>query len=156
MIYLNEHLKRYPEMQLEDKLKLCLQGVLGNGHLVTDEQRALFYMEREYESISADSSEMIEEISDQYVRVYLYPYFERYKSFGALARAFVLSSSESVDINKFISEVEKLKNEENADFIDGYLFGGNYLISHSEKYKEKYAPHYRVIHKKYLKIISEV
>ncbi len=153
MVNLKEHLEKYPEMQIEDIIKLHLQGILGNGHLVKDKQIALDYMLREYESIEGDSSPMIEEISDRYVRVYLYPYFQKHQSFDALAEAFVLSSRESVDDGFFVEEIKKLKNEENSSFIDSYLSGGNYLIRHSEAYRQKYDPHYRVIHKKYLKTI---
>ena len=89
MVNLKEHLEKYPEMQIEDIIKLHLQGIMGNGHLVKDKQIALDYMLREYESIEGDSSPMIEEISDRYVRVYLYPYFQKHQSFEALAEDLV-------------------------------------------------------------------
>jgi hypothetical protein len=69
-----------------------------------------------------------------------------------LVEAFYLSSLIKEDIDEFISQIKKLINEENKDYINNYLNKGNYLISHSTTYKENYHPHYLVINKKYINI----
>ena len=38
MGYLEEHLKKYPLMQIEDKIKLLMQATLGPAHLINDKE----------------------------------------------------------------------------------------------------------------------
>jgi hypothetical protein len=154
MVYLNKHLIKYPLMKIEDILKLHLQGILGPAHLVSNKELVLKNITNEYIQIKDDlyKDELIEEISDKYVRVYLKPYYETYKSFNNLVEAFYLSSLIKEDTDEFVNQIKKLINEENKDYINNYLNKGNYLISHSTTYKENYHPHYLVINKKYINI----
>lgn len=156
MVYLKGHLEKYPLMQIEDILKLHLQGILGPAHLVNDYDKAYQRINNEYQSIKDldYQYELIEEISDEYVRIYLKPYFELKNDFKKLVEAFILSSKEKQDIPLFIKEVKSLMNEENKGFLTSYLESKNYLISHSEIYRSHYHPHYLVIHKKYLELIK--
>lgn len=142
-------------MQIEDVLKLYLQGILGPAHLVSNYDYCLARTINEYESITNKDRDLDieEEISDDYVRIYLIPYFNKEHSFDLLVKAFVESSKEKGDVTLFINEVKKLINDDNKDFVNEYLNSGNYLISHSKIYKDYYDPHYLVIHKKYLKEI---
>ena len=154
MVYLDEHLKKYPMMQIEDVLKLYLQGILGPAHNVSSYENCLNRTIKEYESITNNQYNEIEEIiSDDYVRIYLYPYFQKEKSFELLVKYFVLSSRDKGDVDLFISEVKKLIKDENRDIVNQYLDSGNYLISHSDIYKQNYDPHYLVINRKYRKNI---
>ena len=144
MVYLNNHLKKYPLMQIEDIIKLHLQGILGPTHLIQDFDRLKKGLISEYESIkdSTYQYEMYEEISDDYIRVNLKPYYEKYHSFDGLIEGFKLSLNTNV-------EIKKLKNKDNEKFIDKYLESKNYIMSHSSVYKENYFPHYLIINKKY-------
>ena len=150
------HMKKYPLMELDDKLKLIFQGELGPRHLKMNEDVIINNLMKEYESIKDIDYDydMIEEISDKYVRIYLKPYYEKHKSFKMLAKAFNLSLDESSDEKVFINRVKSLITIDNKEDIERYL-SGNYMISHSKKYKENYHPHYLVIHKKYIGIIGE-
>ena len=126
MVYLNEHLKKYPLMQIEDILKLYLQGIMGPAHIVSDYESCLRRTQKEYESITNNQYLNIEElISDKYVRIYLYPYYEQEESFDLLVKYFVLSSKDENDINEFINEVKKLINDENEEYINDYLSNDN-------------------------------
>lgn len=151
MVYLNNHLKKYPLMQIEDIIKLHLQGILGPTHLIQDFDRLKKGLISEYESIkdSTYQYEMYEEISDDYIRVNLKPYYEKYHSFDGLIEGFKLSLNTNVDINHYIEEIKKLKNKDNEKFIDKYLESKNYIMSHSSIYKANYFPHYLIINKKY-------
>lgn len=148
--YLKKHLDRYPLMQIEDVLKLYLQGILGPAHLV-DEEKTLNQIEQEYLSIKdlSYNYEIEEEISDSYLRIYLKPYYDKYLSFEKLAKVFYLSSLEENDVELFKKQVEELKDVYDANYIENYLKSDNFLISHSQIYKNNYHPHYLVIHKKY-------
>lgn len=152
MVYLSEHLKKYPLMETTDIIKLHLQGLLGPGHLVLDRNRVLNNLKNEYE-ISKDinySYDLIEKISDVYVRVYIIPYFNKFGNFDKLADAFVKSSQNKYDIEKYKEEIRKLITKENENEIEEYLSLPSVLISHSSTYKENYFPHYLVINMEYL------
>lgn len=150
MVYLSMHLKKYPLMQIQDVLKLYLQGILGPSHIVYDKDKIRNNLNEEYQMVDKNYSyDLIEEISDEYIRVYIKPYFQKYKSFDKLIDAFIKSCNENIDVNEFIIEVKKLINNDNQEFILKYLKDGNYLISHSKIYKDNYHPHYLVINKKY-------
>ena len=152
MVYLSEHLKKYPLMETTDIIKLHLQGLLGPGHLVLDRNRVLNSLKNEYE-ISKDinySYDLIEKISDMYVRVYIVPYFNKFGNFDKLADAFVKSSQNKYDIEKYKEEIRKLITKENEKEIEEYLSLPSVLISHSSTYKENYFPHYLVINMEYL------
>ena len=67
---LKDHLKKYPQMQIQDAVKLLFQSEFGPGHLLrnTDYARKLLVEEIE---LTKDDESAIEKISDQYVRFYL-------------------------------------------------------------------------------------
>ena len=154
MVYLKEHLKKYPLMQIEDVLKLYLQGILGPAHNVSSFEKCLERTLNEYRSITNNQYLNIEEnISSEYVRIYLYPYYQKMNSFDLLVKYFILSSQDKVDVNAFISEIKKLINKENEEYINQDLSAKNYIISHSQIYKDNYDPHYLVINRKYIKNI---
>lgn len=151
MVYLTKHLKKYPLMQTQDVLKLFLQGILGPTHLIKDVDRLknnllIEYNECKEMNINYD---LIEEISDDYVRVYIKPYFEKYHSFDKLIDLFITSCNLNYDINDYVKEIEKLINKENEKEINEYLQSKIYIVSHSNVYKENYKPHYLVINKKF-------
>ena len=151
MVYLNMHLNKYPLMQLQDVLKLHLQGILGPTHLIKDIERLKSNLINEYnECKNIDYKyDLIEQISDEYVRVYLKPYYEKYGNFDKLIDLFVKSCNLDYDINEYINEIKKLINKENQEKINEYLDSKSYVVSHSLIYKENYKPHYLVINAKF-------
>lgn len=151
--YLQIHLNKYPLMQIEDKIKLIMQGTLGPGHLVNDYQIVLQRVLNELNEISKEETEMIEVISDNYVRIYLGPYYAKYHNFDNLVKMFIESSKEEKDFDTFFKELMELKedlDELDKEFLKEYINSKNYLISHSKTYRDIYHPHYLVIHKKYI------
>ena len=154
MVYLKEHLTKYPLMQIEDVLKLFMQGILGPGHLVSSFDNCIQRINAEYHSINRETNDdLVEQISDKYVRIYLYPYYQSKHDFTALVNAFISSSKLPINVEEFKKEIATLKTKENEDYIDRYLESGDFLISHSKVYKEAYDPHYLVISKKFLEEI---
>jgi hypothetical protein len=153
-VYLDKHLIKYPYMEIQDILKLHLQGILGPAHIVANKERVLTNVTNEYNMIKDDlyNDELIEEISDKYVRIYIKPYYELYRSFHNLVEAFYLSSLIIEDKNELINEVKKLINDDNKYLINKYVSSDNFLISHSMTYKEHYHPHYLVINRKYIDV----
>ena len=45
------HQKRFPLMQPQDVVKLLYQNEFGGGHLISDANRSLMYLTKEYDSI---------------------------------------------------------------------------------------------------------
>ena len=52
MVYLKKHLEKYPLMQIEDILKLYLQGILGVGHALDNYENVLKRINDEYQNIN--------------------------------------------------------------------------------------------------------
>ena len=155
MVYLDEHLKKYPLMETQDVVKLFMQGILGPAHLVASVDNVLFRISEEYESIKDTeiNSPMVEKISDDYARVYLKPYFERFGDFSPLALAFQ-KSAVTGDKTLLYSALETIKDRFDRGFIDEYVNSGHVLISHSQTYRDAYHPHYLVVVTKLLPSIG--
>lgn len=158
MEYLEEHMKKYPKMQIEDKIKLIMQSLMGPGHLAPQKDKLENNLMNEYLMIKDTNYkyDLIEEIGDYYIRVYLKPFYERHKSFDKLVEAFTLSCDTFNDLyylKKSLLELREKQNDEDKKRIDEYFSSNNILISHSSIYKEEYHPHYLVINKKYINMI---
>jgi hypothetical protein len=159
MGYLEEHLKKYPLMQIEDKIKLLMQGTLGPAHLINDKDHVRKRIYAEYEQIKdlEYEYELVEHISDKFVRIYLKPYYERFETFDNLIEVFFKSCDNISDLYYLEKDLIKLKETEtpeNKQAIDNYFYSGDILISHSNIYKDNYHPHYLVINKRYLSILN--
>ena len=142
-------------MQIEDVLKLYLQGIMGPAHNINSYEKCLKRTIEEYNNIEnkKEPKEIEEIISDKYVRIHLCPYYKKERNFELLVKYFIESSRDKNDLNEFFSEVKTLINNENKKVIEDYLSRDDYLISHSQIYKENYHPHYLVINRKYIKNI---
>ena len=46
-----EHIKRYPEMEIQDVVKIVFQSEFGGGHMIKDPSDSLNRLYREYENI---------------------------------------------------------------------------------------------------------
>lgn len=159
MDYLEQHLKKYPLMQIEDKIKLLMQATMGPAHLINDKEKVKERIVKEYESIKDLDYEydMVEHISDKFVRVYIKPYFEKFQNFDNLVDSFFKSCDNVSDLYYFEKDLMKLRDGETTDnqaAIDNYFYSGDILISHSRVYKDNYHPHYLVINKKYLTFLN--
>ncbi|MBR7162364.1 MAG: hypothetical protein IKD35_00155 [Clostridia bacterium] len=151
MVYLEEHLDRYPLMTTQDVVKLFMQGILGPAHLVGQIDDVLGRVTAEYERIkNLDISyPVVEMISDNYARVYLKPYFEMTQDFLPLVTAFK-ESAVIGDKALLYTSLEEIKCRFDEEFIDQYIKSGNILISHSNQYREAYQPHYLVVKRCFL------
>lgn len=152
MVYLDKHLKKYPLMDIQDIIKLHLQGILGPAHLLTDKEKIKQNFINEYNQIKDLNYhyDLLEEVSEVYTRVYLKPYFELMGSFDKLVDVFFYSVDNHMDILGYKKVIESLITEENEEFIRRYLDSESVLISHSIKYKENYHPHYIVVKSMYI------
>ena len=148
--------KRYPLMNEEDVVKFVFQGMLGVGHLVTDQAVAMERLKTEMEGLGEPQADekLIEKISPQWVRMNLrvakkegiseadiaYMLFESAKKTClAFTRQNVYNFCVKMDGSTTMKEAaEKVLDE-------------NWLPSHSDAYRAAYHPAYRVLHKDYRK-----
>ena len=51
---IREHIKKYPQMQVQDVAKLLYQSEFGGGHLIADANRSLERIKAEYEALAEE------------------------------------------------------------------------------------------------------
>ena len=155
---LQEHAKRYPLMQPCDAVKLIYQNEFGGGHLIRDKQAVLNYLRREYESVEKDSAmPLYEDIGNGIVRVNLAAI--KPENLDQLGRDFIRSAAEHTGTReRFLQKLDVLRQLTAAgyfgfgmialgDYLLEYINSGCPMVSHSEQYRQNYAPAYRVIKK---------
>ena len=162
-------LSKYPEIEIQDLYKLTFQAAMGSAHMGLDSVKAFNYLNYELQQIEADSSEpLIEEIAPQgkVVRINLRPFKAIKGNKEKLTSAFIQTA------NKFKSSIKNLENYWQALIImvkkNQIPFNAHDLqtffnemrkqsfpaVHHSEKYKERYKPAYRVIAKEFLPVLK--
>ena len=145
---LKDHLKKYPQMQIQDAVKLLFQSEFGPGHLLrnTDYARKLLVEEIE---LTKDDESAIEKISDQYVRFYLgnLTLDDIDDVLGAMIESAQIQGSKESFMKKLsgLKEMNLFPVQELDEYLDEYLKKESWMISHSEVYREWYRPHYRVL-----------
>ncbi len=155
-----KHLKTHPELEIQDVFKFLYQSAFGCEHLVSSLEKAIEYIEKEYESAKPSEAE-IDPLDGEYVRVPL-SVINKGITPSTLGKLFFLSAKHNE--NAEISLIEKLKvmselvkegllpfsEAEFDQALSEWKEAGYPPIHHSEKFREAYKPSYRVIAKKYI------
>ncbi|MDR2867568.1 MAG: hypothetical protein LBV55_02795 [Acholeplasmatales bacterium] len=130
-------------MQKEDELKLIYQACFGPGHLISNPQESLTYLQEEVKMITLNppkfNNSLLEDIGNNFVRVYLLPFISKKYQLENLNAAFVASANLNIQATQLY---KSLTNQSPTG-----------PIHHSQIYNDNYQPHYRVIHRQYLDII---
>ena len=155
---LREHAMRYPLMQPIDAVKLIYQNEFGGGHLIRDEEACLNYLRREYESVEKDfTMPLYENIGNGIVRVNLAAV--KPEDLDQLGRDFIRSAAEHTGTReRFLQKLDVLRQLTEAghfgfgmiemeSYLSEYIKSGCPMVSHSEQYRQNYAPAYRIIKK---------
>lgn len=141
-IFFTHHLKKYPAMQEEDKVKLIYQGILGPHHLSnTTELGCLQSSIQEEVSKQKGSNETLYEwLSPKYLRIHLVPYVQMKMDIAYLVQHIVSSSKEKNPLSIY--------NQALALYV-GEARQTQYKNSphHSTIYHNQYHPCYRVVHR---------
>ncbi|MFW5889211.1 MAG: hypothetical protein ACOCUD_02400 [Bacillota bacterium] len=167
-----KHSVKYPLMEVRDYLKLFYQNSFGPKHFSDNPSldNIIKYIETELTDYKISNTNIIENIGNDFVRVSLDIIKKQAIEIEKLAKAFQASMNKGlIDLQKshdlFNKQVKilvdlikskeiKLDKKSAIKFIEDYLDKGIKPLSHSEIYRKNYHPHYRVIHKKYLKHIG--
>jgi hypothetical protein len=153
---LTAHAQRYPLMQPCDGVKLIFQNEFGGGHLIRDEQACLDYLRREYDSIAKDpDGPLYEEIGNGIVRVNLAAV--KPEALEQLGKDFIRSAAGHTGTKeRFLQKLDVLRRLTTAgcfcfssieleNYLAEYIQAGCPMVSHSEQYRQLYAPAYRII-----------
>lgn len=165
---LKEHQTAHPDMQIQDVAKLLFQSEFGGGHMITDSEKSLKWIQNEYASLAPeilDTMPRTENIGDGVYRIYLSNLNYALRP-EVLNEMFVRSANHktgSVEgleskINQFLlacQEQELPFSETDAiSFFEHWKEQGYPAISHSVIYRQAYHPAYRVVESSYLKVLD--
>ena len=155
---LSAHAARYPLMTPCDAVKLLYQNEFGGGHLIRDRERAMAFLQAEYESTPHDPSlPLFEDIGNGMVRVMLAALDGSAYPPEALMDDFVRSAAlHTGTVEAFLQKLEVLRELTregslpfSAEALEGYLqeytAAGCPMVSHSDIYRQTYRPAYRVV-----------
>ena len=151
------HFTLYPEMEPRDAVKLLYQSEFGCGHFIEDGERARAYLLAEWKSVPRDPAHRrTDALGGGFVRVHLEPIEDEAEAL-ALAERFIFSAQKKTGSPEgMLSRIDALRAltgeggapftaEELEAFLCGYLAAGMPAVHHSEAFRKKYHPAYRVV-----------
>lgn len=156
------HAARYPLMEPTDAVKLIYQNEFGGGHLIRDEQACIAYLLREYGSVTQSDDFLTEDIGNGLVRVNLKALDANGYLPETLVKDFIRSASEHTGtLESFLKKLEILRQTvreghfgfslETLDaYLKEYAQSGYPMVSHSDAYRNAYAPAYRIVLAKFV------
>lgn len=159
-----EHMEHYPEMEIRDLFKLIYQSEFGGGHMITDKKKSLEWIKKEYEWLQSQRHPLregiCEDIGGDMCRIYL-DALKMGLSEETLNAMFVLSANAKIGtvdgLEKKLECLLELCRKGEVSFpytevkeaIGNWKAQGYPAIHHSETFRDKYLPAYRVVMKKY-------
>ena len=164
------HSEKYPLMQPRDVVKLCYQACFGAGHLLTDQNAALEWLQSEYSETEPDDGELFEPLPGGYTRLYLgaakrqgIPSELVFALFRATAG--MPPQNDAPALFRALLECVLTLAERGSfafarDQLEFYLY--SYLTdarvpppaSHSDIYRSAYSPHYRVVDARFVPLVE--
>lgn len=165
---LKEHQTAHPDMQIQDVAKLLYQSEFGGGHMITDSEKSLKWIQNEFAALDPgilDTIPRTENIGDGVYRIYLSNLKHGLRS-EVLNEMFVRSANNkkgSVEgleakIEQFLLACHEQKlsfsETEAVSFFEHWKEQEYPAISHSETYRQAYHPAYRVVTESYLKVLD--
>lgn len=154
------HLRRYPALDLADALKLLQQATLGSEHAVSDATAAAAWLEREWAALGEGPGEPLVDTLGEggaYARVHLRPWREAGGSPAALLAAFVRTAREApgdtAALECALAGLELLAGRGAAPWPAdsvrarraAWAAQGYPAMHHSDGYRARYRPAYRVV-----------
>lgn len=142
IIFFTYHLKKYSDMQQEDKIKLIYQGTLGPHHSVSHTD--LVHLQKSIQeevSKQGDTSETLYEwLSPKYLRIHLVPYVQAGLDVTYLIEHYLSSSKEDIPLSIYHQALTSYMGEiQPMQYKD--------VPHHSIIYHNHYHPCYRVVHR---------
>lgn len=165
-------LDRYPAATLQDIYKSMFQDRFGVAHMLGSREAVVAYIEREL--LMLEDSDDGRAKADSYfepcgwrgdfVRVDLRAVRDGAMSVDELATMFINSANEAPEADSFtlrawaaewdtileacyasLSAIEGFQRD--STLLAAMIARGEYVVHHSRRYNDHYAPHYRIVHK---------
>lgn len=147
---LTAHRERYPEMEHQDYGKLAFQNTFGPEHLVADAAQVLDRLREEWNCSDLVEREP-EDIGNGLVRFHLNP--GRKEEAPLLAHLFCRTAKEHsgdmAGLEETLTRLEKLDVPGMGEWLAEYRNSGCPAVRHSERYRNIYRPHYRLLTREY-------
>lgn len=157
---------KYPNMEIQDILKLIYQSEFGGGHLIKNKYENYLMLMNEWTQVDADNQEpLFEDIGDGYARFNIKAAKQLGVSTELFQKIFLKSAElEAGTIEGFYEKVKVLIKlcKENIysfsvsdieKFLDRWESDGQPLFSHSPKYRSLYNPAYRVVSTEFIDLL---
>lgn len=163
------HYNRYPQMKIEDYVKLIYQQTFGPAHFSkkVDYVHILSYLIKELQDcVLTFHSPIVESIGNQYYRVSLQAICKSELTVHELTDMFIKSMEKEPEVTDFMKQaflkkldilLEMIKKheipldyQETTTWIQVYVKKGIMPTHHSEHYQQAYHPMYRIIHHDFL------
>lgn len=154
---LHIHFAHYPEMEPQDAVKLLYQSEFGCGHFLPDPEKARAYLLEEWKSVPRDPGHRkFDTLDDGLIRVHLEP-IETEKEALRLAEQFISTAEREFGSPEGFRErlaalrditargIAPFSSAELEAFLAWYIEAGCPAVHHSEGFRKKYHPAYRVI-----------
>ncbi|MCM1065543.1 MAG: hypothetical protein NC420_13945 [Eubacterium sp.] len=160
-----EQAEKHPAMEAQDAVKLCYQAAFGAEHLLRDKDVAYRYLEREYESVEADSGPLYEQIHETVCRVNLAAWKREGLPLEWLFRMFAETAANPPEngeqvfrdcldtVGGLIRErIIGITAEQWDGFLSDYPVHQPQALHHSERYRNREHPAYRLVCSRFIRI----
>jgi hypothetical protein len=164
--YLKEQAEKHPSVMPQDIVKMCYQAAFGAEHLLSDIKAAEEYFNAEFLSAKENEADLYESISQDFCRVNLAAWKKLGLPKERLFEMFRMTADQkNTDAENIFSELIKTAEEtaksgefpfsyENwRNFIEDYGKKGVRPVHHSEIYRNKEYPAYRVISSRFIPML---
>jgi len=164
---LSYHIRRYPDMTIQDVYKLLYQGAMGGSHILEDRFSAFESFLREFATTpsAGEGSLIYEPISPvwEMFRVHIAPYrnaggipYILWREIVESARNFPENKGDLLSWWSGFQELVRMGrlpfDIEEVEEFSAYISREDFpVVHHSAVFVEKYKPSYRLIHFKFVK-----
>ena len=158
-----EHSQRYPQWAIDDLYKLMHQSAIGSEHALSSEDRVRDWLRTEVNSLGSGPDEpILDPISPdgKIVRIHLRPFSKLNLDTEKLLQAFLhtaqIVTPSTNQMLEYTILAKKLAEDGHLSFDADEIYGyvqelresGFPAVHHSQIFKEKYLPAYRVVARK--------
>jgi uridine kinase len=157
---LRRHAARYPEMQPQDYAKLAYQSEFGPAHILCAPERAEALLLAEWQALAGTPAAEPEPIGSGLCRFALTGEYPAAQAAPLLMKLLKRTASEHTGtaegLEKRLAAVSSLGVPGMEPWLKAYRAEGCPPISHSERYRAAYHPHYRLLKTEYACFFSAV
>jgi uridine kinase len=155
---LKDTMARHPIFEVRDAVKFIFQNEMGPEHLIPSKQWALPRLQSELESCAENGEPECEKLGNDIYRLSLPAVREKLTaeticSMFAMTGKMVAGDKEKLKEKLQLCYELGLNKEDVDEFLGECEKAGYPAVSHSDAYRNAYAPSYRLIHRRFVEIL---